>query len=49
MPTFTPGGLVHQAWLLHRTYALLRDRASIALPSETRMLIEAVYDEARAP
>lgn len=48
VPTFTRAD-VYEAWLLHRTYALLRDRASIALPSETRMLIEAVYDEARAP
>lgn len=47
VPMFTKGD-VYDAWLLHRTYALLRGRDAIALPSETRPLIEGVYDAAIA-
>lgn len=47
VPLFTKGD-VYDAWLMHRTYALLRGRGAINLPSATRMLIEGVYDPAIA-
>jgi CRISPR-associated endonuclease/helicase Cas3 len=42
-PAFGPAD-VYTPYLLHRTYALLGQRTAIVLPSETRQLVEAVYN-----